>query len=569
MNVRENIRENVQVQDSKPFGIAALVQAIPLPVTIFVIILVSLFIAGAAGFHAGSIQAFIDAALDWLKIGFIVVVVLVCVKAGVKFAMGIYRHYHEVRTTSIEREASSLKLENLRLKNRQLQAKVRLEEQLPAVIKYAIDAGHNIKYAGVEVTNVFSNVHTLGAGPAGVNPQNLLAGPMSAPLARPSLARLVEAVEYNSFDIALGANVTTGQPIVTTIIDCHLKIIGASGQGKSSLVASLLDQFRQTHDKQHLQIAILDLEDKTGRLFAGDEHVRMHARNQADVARALLALADFMEKRYQLTSRYGEAWLDDQPHILIYFEEFIDWKRNLPKFVDKETCELALNAFTTLSTRGRKANMHLMVCTQVNYADQELTEAFAQFVGINVCLGLKVQAALAAGFIETDLIKENYAAKTPGRFVVEKQGGAETGIAADYDARARLKELPGRAESRMLAGTIVEEVPDLSEFKKDCQGQSAGPAPAQDGQLDQEEDQEQEEEEASNISQFPISQPAARGPVPTLNDAILVWNEAIEAGEQPSRNIMRTRLQAKGFDCGENKARRLLEEIREQVEKRA
>jgi hypothetical protein len=43
--------------------------------------------------------------------------------------------------------------------------------------------------------------------------------------------------------------------------------------------------------------------------------------------------------------------------------------------------------------------------------------------------------------VSSELLKKNYEARTPGQFVVEAIGGADLGIAANYDVKAKLKAL--------------------------------------------------------------------------------------------------------------------------------
>ena len=56
-------------------------------------------------------------------------------------------------------------------------------------------------------------------------------------------------------------------------------------------------------------------------------------------------------------------------------------------------------------------------------------------------------------------------------------------------------------------------------------------------------------------------------PQPTLNDAILCWNELARAGQNPSRNNLQNALVAKGFDCKENWARKFYEDIKDMLAK--
>lgn len=266
-------------------------------------------------------------------------------------------------------------------------------------------------------------------------------------LARPTIEEIVDFVERNSLQFVVGRSQITRELIPIEVLEAHIKIIGGTRMGKSSEVATLLEQGRQTHDPQRLLFALLDLENKTSRLFADDPHVltirtgykyvKMHARTSAEVAEYLILLHDLMQHRYEMP----EEQLEQEPHILIYVEEFLYWKKTLKQYVSDEIKERALEAFDGLATRGIKANMHLMVCAQVDYADEDLRDAMAQFLAINLSFCVKPSAAQAAGFVSNDLLKQNYAAKQPGQFVIESIGGADLGIAANYDVKAKLRGL--------------------------------------------------------------------------------------------------------------------------------
>lgn len=57
-----------------------------------------------------------------------------------------------------------------------------------------------------------------------------------------------------------------------------------------------------------------------------------------------------------------------------------------------------------------------------------------------------------------------------------------------------------------------------------------------------------------------------RKPEPTIQDALAVWNEVVGAGSKLSRYSLRDKLVEKGFACGENRARDLLEELKAKAE---
>ena len=71
--------------------------------------------------------------------------------------------------------------------------------------------------------------------------------------------------------------------------------------------------------------------------------------------------------------------------------------------------------------------------------------------------------------------------------------------------------------------------------------------------------------EPSKITVLPVR--TEQKPQPTLHDAILCWNELVEAGQNPSRNNLQNALIAKGFDCKENWARKFYEDIKELLAK--
>jgi hypothetical protein len=66
-----------------------------------------------------------------------------------------------------------------------------------------------------------------------------------------------------------------------------------------------------------------------------------------------------------------------------------------------------------------------------------------------------------------------------------------------------------------------------------------------------------------SIKVLPVQ--AERKPQPTLKDAIVCWNDLIEAGENPSRNNLQQALLAKGFECKEYWARKFYEDIRDML----
>jgi FtsK/SpoIIIE family len=298
--------------------------------------------------------------------------------------------------------------------------------------------------------------------------QAALPSPVQIP--KPTIEEIVSFIKHNSYAIVLGRSLSTRELITVELLDAHIKLIGGSRMGKSCEAAAIIDQACKTHDPQHLLLALLDLEYKTSRLFEHDPHVltikadykhlKMHAKDVKQVAEALVCLHDVMLYRYTLT----DAQVERMPHVLIYLEEFLYWKKLLGQFVSPQLREKALAAFAGIATRGLKVGLHLMACAQVDYADDELKDAMAQFLAVNIAFSVKPSAAQAAGFVNTELLKKNYADRTPGQFVVEAVGGADLGVAPEYDVRAKLKagtgEVPADTEPQASYKTLVSEVPE-------------------------------------------------------------------------------------------------------------
>jgi hypothetical protein len=153
----------------KGAAFASIIGAIPSKVWTACIVLLGSLIALALYFHHSSeeLHAFTDGMLSWL---------LYLIGVGtfaftVSFLFKVYKTGHTVITTSQERLLATTKLQKAqllvqaqKLKNQQLEVKIAFERELPLVLKYALEAGHNVEYTtdGLRVQNHLSNLHTLG-----------------------------------------------------------------------------------------------------------------------------------------------------------------------------------------------------------------------------------------------------------------------------------------------------------------------------------------------------------------------------------------------------------------------
>jgi hypothetical protein len=279
-------------------------------------------------------------------------------------------------------------------------------------------------------------------------------------IGRITIEQAVAHTDRNSYEVYVGRSLTddgVGRARRVSFRDRHMKYIGASQRGKSSLVAALLTMIAATHDPLHVQFAILDLENLTGRLFADVPHikrlrvsgteVRLHATDPDQVLEYLVYLVKFMEYRYQLEPNA----LAQQPILIVSIEEFLRLRRMFKARVAsaspgraRDAAQRAYSALIegidALAARGLKARICLWLCAQVDYADPDLREALAN-VTDGMAFGLKPTAAQAAGFYESEMIATNARQKRAGQCVVETADVRDLVLAVEFDLAARLRAL--------------------------------------------------------------------------------------------------------------------------------
>ena len=276
---------------------------------------------------------------------------------------------------------------------------------------------------------------------------------------RITIEQAVAHTTPNSYKVFVGRSLTDeiGRARQIDFRGKHLKFIGASQRGKSSEVGALLTQIIATHTPDHVQIAPLDLEDRTGRLFADSPHikrirvdgkeVRLHATNVDQVLEYLTYITKFMDVRYKLP----QSELERQPILLVYIEEFLRLRRMLKSRIASASPGPArekaqrdysrlLECIDALTARGLKARIQLWLCAQVDYADPDLRDALANVVeGFSFCV--KPTAARAAGFTRADYLARNHAQKRVGQAVIETTDLTDIIAAVEFPLAARLREL--------------------------------------------------------------------------------------------------------------------------------
>lgn len=412
-----------------------------------IIVLVA-FLVGIIGnmkqfLHTSSVL--MDLFLQWLIPG-IVVLFLLFILRKLYEAVRLYRQDNvELAKVRAETSLMQAEAEEIRARARQLQYTLPVDERGNLVI-FDPTSGYVRQITGQApqfplLTSYHNSPKHAGAG------EDIKALP-SGEIKKPSLDEIAEQIKPNSLELCLGRSLkgTFGEYIIAELLDSHLKVIGATRMGKSCLAGAILRQIEMTHTPDRLCFALLDLEYKTSRLFEQSNHLAIvrdgrraipaHAKSFDEIPGMLHLIAMELERRDRLT--YDEV--ESLPHILVYLEEFLNLKKRL-KTMGGKVLQQFLTDFNTLSTRGVKLGVHALVCAQVDYADEDLKESMNQFIGLNASFGVRPQAAMAAGFVNSELLNENYSNRVQGQFVVESFSGADIGAAPNFDVRTKIKEL--------------------------------------------------------------------------------------------------------------------------------
>lgn len=336
---------------------------------------------------------------------------------------------------------------------------------------------------------------------------------------RLTIEEIIAHTEPNSFTIWIGRSLTQdGNPAVQiNFYKQHFRFIGASQRGKSSMVAAFLEIVTRTHDYRRVQLILLDKENLTSNLFADLPHVakmrlqsgevvKMHARNNEQVLRYLIQALVMMEKRYQVIEREGIAALKRMPVILVYIEEFLRlkayFKAQLKTAKDKEQAEsdyaTLMYCINELAGRGLKARVQLLLCAQVDYADDDFREAMANIsCGFSFCV--KRDAAMAAGFTNAELLTRNLKENKVGQAVVECPDCNDLILAPEYDLEARLE--------------AWQEENEGLDNEREIEHLEANPLQMQPGQQDQ-QPRKRLPEQIAMQAPAPASAPQAQEPEP-------------------------------------------------------
>ncbi len=123
----------------------------------------------------------------------------------------------------------------------------------------------------------------------------------------------------------------------------------------------------------------------------------------------------------------------------MYVEEMLSLQYEV---IDPKLLQIIFTSLTMLSIRGKKYGMFLYACMQTDYSTDELkvSQKMFRFRG---AASVDVSAARSAGFINTDLVKQNFQHGKPGQIVVEYPSFSDLVIVPDLELKQLLAQKTG------------------------------------------------------------------------------------------------------------------------------
>lgn len=338
MNAKSNVVDS-QERIDRGLAVAAVLQAIPNILWVSLVTIVGGFLILAIWFNHNSLQGFTASVLLWL-------VRLLIASGIVMLAVAAYKCYliyHNVMMTSYDRRTAransdrqQLLTEKARLQNEQLQTKIEMERQLPILMKYAMEAGHNIEYdgRGLKVVNYLSNVHSL-SGPAGQGQPLLTTVQEYIPDAY-KFTDVLQNWTPSKEGILLAKNrelitVPAGEDL------CHTVFTGNTDSGKTNDERMLLIQLLYIGQICFLcdrNYAPLRQDRKSGAVYDYRPIEAQLAYPAIDTAKETLALLKYLVA--ELDSRRAQRRKAGQAGVISRFEDMYLFMDELPAFCQEQ-----------------------------------------------------------------------------------------------------------------------------------------------------------------------------------------------------------------------------------------
>jgi hypothetical protein len=184
------------------------------------------------------------------------------------------------------------------------------------------------------------------------------------------LKNIINRIQYNSpvtFPVGLDVE---GEVVSLDLSDSstpHLLVGGATGQGKSEFLKSMICSFSLRNDPSDLELYLVDPKKVEFTKFKSSPIVKKILTEEKETINLLEQLNVEMERRYKLLQDYEVNNIDSynkisnetKPHIVVIFDEFADFIVN-----EKEIKEALEMNIKKLAGKARAAGIHLILATQ-------------------------------------------------------------------------------------------------------------------------------------------------------------------------------------------------------------
>lgn len=186
------------------------------------------------------------------------------------------------------------------------------------------------------------------------------------------LKDIIDRVDYSS-TVKFPIGINTDSDV--TCIDLsnsntpHLLIAGATGQGKSECLKSIISSLIINNSSDVLEIALIDPKMSEFTRFKKLPHLRGEVITEIEDAVGLLSdLTDEMNRRYRQfnelevndITKYNKIADDKLKRIVVFFDEFADYMLD----DDKELKNAVEKSIKKLSAKARASGIHLVLSTQ-------------------------------------------------------------------------------------------------------------------------------------------------------------------------------------------------------------
>lgn len=251
-----------------------------------------------------------------------------------------------------------------------------------------------------------------------------------------------------------------GTPWRLRLLGRHLLVAGATGAGKSSVVASLLVALAPAIKAG--TVRLIGIDPKGGMEFGlyRDLFHLMACETEEDMVRALEAAAELVAERARAmagVTRQHEPTVDEPFYVVL-----VDEIASLTAYIgDRQLKERAKQALGRLLTKGRAPGVSVVGCVQDPRKDVlEVRNLFTTRIGLRLAEKTEVPMVLGEGARERGALCDRIPMDTPGvGYLVEDGSTVVTKVRAAYVDDDQLRWLAATYSSPTRE--VLPEVADL------------------------------------------------------------------------------------------------------------